>query len=602
MILLLKLRNHTKMLSEKWKTLVEEADFAFQPIVNIYTGKLYAVEALIRNYERAGFYTIDAIFDTAYSEQVLYPLDILLREKAIHKFSLLPFSKNIKLFYNLDNRITLMPDFQFGYTSKLLGNYEMETSDICFELSEKHQIGFYAGVDKIVLGLYKDQGYKMAIDDFGVGFSGLQMLYNAEPDFIKIDRFFIQDIHKSKKKKLFVSSIVQIAQAMGIFTIAEGVECEEEYIECKRLGCNMVQGFFVQKPTRNIVEILPSYDFLKDVSQREKRESGKINNIEKYLQKINYVSVDSSIDAVYELLRENKNTNFIPVLEKDLTPLGIIKETEIKSYIYSTYGKALLYNITKGSLKQLVTHCGTVDINDPIEKILKIYAFDDDNDGVLITRDEKYIGYLSSKTLLDIINEKNIVDAKDQNPLTGLAGNRIINEFVATSMEENEKVMMAYFDFDNFKPFNDYYGFRKGDRAITLFADILRSSVGFEECLVGHVGGDDFFLGWVFKEDDTFEKIYKIVVGIIEKFSNDVKSFYCENGLNSGFIMAKNREGVLQRFTLMTVSAAVICSGFGHKNKLDDNTLNEIFGILKKSAKASPSHIACVDLGVIAER
>lgn len=590
------------MLSEKWKTLVEEADFAFQPIVNIYTGKLYAVEALIRNYERAGFYTIDAIFDTAYSEQVLYPLDILLREKAIHKFSLLPFSKNIKLFYNLDNRITLMPDFQFGYTSKLLGNYEMETSDICFELSEKHQIGFYAGVDKIVLGLYKDQGYKMAIDDFGVGFSGLQMLYNAEPDFIKIDRFFIQDIHKSKKKKLFVSSIVQIAQAMGIFTIAEGVECEEEYIECKRLGCNMVQGFFVQKPTRNIVEILPSYDFLKDVSQREKRESGKINNIEKYLQKINYVSVDSSIDAVYELLRENKNTNFIPVLEKDLTPLGIIKETEIKSYIYSTYGKALLYNITKGSLKQLVTHCGTVDINDPIEKILKIYAFDDDNDGVLITRDEKYIGYLSSKTLLDIINEKNIVDAKDQNPLTGLAGNRIINEFVATSMEENEKVMMAYFDFDNFKPFNDYYGFRKGDRAITLFADILRSSVGFEECLVGHVGGDDFFLGWVFKEDDTFEKIYKIVVGIIEKFSNDVKSFYCENGLNSGFIMAKNREGVLQRFTLMTVSAAVICSGFGHKNKLDDNTLNEIFGILKKSAKASPSHIACVDLGVIAER
>lgn len=590
------------MLSEKWKTLVEEADFAFQPIVNIYTGKLYAVEALIRNYEGAGFYTIDAIFDTAYSEQVLYPLDILLREKAIHKFSLLPFSKNIKLFYNLDNRITLMPDFQFGYTSKLLGNYEMETSDICFELSEKHQIGFYAGVDKIVLGLYKDQGYKMAIDDFGVGFSGLQMLYNAEPDFIKIDRFFIQDIHKSKKKKLFVSSIVQIAQAMGIFTIAEGVECEEEYIECKRLGCNMVQGFFVQKPTRNIVDILPSYDFLKDVSQRERRESGKINNIEKYLQKTNYVCVDSSIDAVYELLRENKNTNFIPVLEKDLTPLGIIKETEIKSYIYSTYGKALLYNITKGSLKQLVTHCGTVDINDPIEKILKIYAFDDDNDGVLITRDEKYIGYLSSKTLLDIINEKNIVDAKDQNPLTGLAGNRIINEFVATSMEENEKVMMAYFDFDNFKPFNDYYGFRKGDRAITLFADILRSSVGFEECLVGHVGGDDFFLGWVFKEDDTFEKIYKIVVGIIEKFSNDVKSFYCENGLNSGFIMAKNREGVLQRFTLMTVSAAVICSGFGHKNKLDDNTLNEIFGILKKSAKASPSHIACVDLGVIAER
>lgn len=587
------------MLSDKWKILIEVADFAFQPIVNIYTGKLYAVEALIRNYEGAGFNTIDSIFDSAFSEKVLYALDIHLREKAIHKFSLLPFCNSVKLFYNLDNRITMMPDFKSGYTCELLSTFNMEPANLCFELSEKHQVGVYAGVDKLVLNLYKQQGYKMAIDDFGVGFSGLQMLFNADPNFIKIDRFFIQEIHQSKKKKLFVSSIVQIAQAMGILTIAEGVECEEEYLECKRLGCNLVQGYFVQKPTRDAWEILPSYDKLKEISQQDKRTSGRINNIEKYLQKIPPVCVDSSIDMVYELLRENKHTNFIPVIAKDETPLGIIRDSDIKSYIYSTYGKALLYNITQGSLKKIVSHCARADINDPIEKILKIYAFDDDNDGVLITEDEKYMGYLSSKVLLDIVNEKNIVDAKDQNPLTGLSGNRIINEFVANSMESFGKVMMVYFDFDNFKPFNDYYGFRKGDRAITLFADILKSAVGFEECLVGHVGGDDFFLGWEFKEEDTFEKVYAIVEGIIEKFSNDIKSFYCEHGINSGFIMAKNREGVLQKFPLMTVSAAVICNGFGHHHRLDDNTLNEIFGILKKGAKHSSNHIACVDLGVI---
>ena len=587
------------MLSEKWSSLIEEADFAFQPIVNIYTGKLYAVEALIRNYESAGFNSIDSIFDQAFSEKVLYAIDIHLREKAIHKFSLLPFCKSIKLFYNLDNRITMMPDFKSGYTSELLTTYEMEPANLCFELSEKHQVGVYAGVDKLVLNLYKQQGYKMAIDDFGVGFSGLQMLFNADPNFIKIDRFFIQDIHQSKKKKLFVSSIVQIAQAMGIFTIAEGAECEDEYLECKRLGCNLVQGFFVQKPTRNTWEILPSYDKIKEISQREKRSSWRISNIEKYLQRIPPVCIDSSIDMVYELLRENKHTNFIPVIAKDERPLGIIRDADIKSYIYSTYGKALLYNITQGSLKKIVAHCARADINDPIEKILKIYAFDDDNDGVLITEDEKYMGYLSSKVLLDIVNEKNIVDAKDQNPLTGLSGNRIINEFVANSMESFEKTMMVYFDFDNFKPFNDYYGFRKGDRAITLFAEILKSAVGFDECLVGHVGGDDFFLGWEFKSEDNFEKVYSIVSGIIEKFSNDIRSFYCEQGINSGFIMVKNREGVLQKFPFMTVSAAVICNGFGHPHRLDDNTLNEIFGILKKSAKASPNHIACVDLGVV---
>ncbi len=587
------------MLNEKWQTLVEVADFAFQPIVNIYTGKLFAVEALIRNYEAAGFNTIDAIFDTAYSEKVLYLLDVKLREKAIHKFSLLPFFKHIKLFYNLDNRITMMPDFKSGYTCELLSTYEMDTSNICFELSEKHQVGMYAGVDKLVLNLYKQQGYKMAIDDFGVGFSGLQMLFNADPNFIKIDRFFINEIHLSKKKKLFVSSIVQIAQAMGIFTIVEGVECEEEYLECKKLGCNMVQGYFVQKPTQNVWEILPGYDHVKALSQSEKRKNGKISNIEKYIQKSHPVFVDSHINEVYELLREDKKIYFVPVLARDLTPIGIIKDADIKSYIYSNYGKSLLYNITQGSLKNIVSHCGRADINDPLEKILKIYAFDDDNDAILITQDEKYIGYLSSKVLLDIVNEKNIVDAKDQNPLTGLSGNRIINEFVANAMESKEKVMMAYFDFDNFKPFNDYYGFRKGDRAITLFADILKSSVGFDECLIGHVGGDDFFLGWSLKEEDSFEKVYGIVDDIVSKFAEDIKSFYCEQGICSGYIMAKNRDGELQKFPLMTVSAAVICHGFGHQHDLDDNELNEIFGILKKNAKLSPTHISCVDLGVI---
>lgn len=587
------------MLSEKWNILIDEVDFAFQPIVNIYTGKIYAVEALIRNYEAAGFMTIDCIFDTAFSEKTLYALDVQLREKAIHKFSQLSFAKNLKLFYNLDNRISMMPDFKPGYTHSLLHEYGLDAANICFELSEKHQLGAYAGVDKLVLSLYKQQGFKMAIDDFGVGFSGLQMLFHAEPNFIKIDRFFISDIHQSKKKKLFVSSIVQIAQAMGIFTIAEGVESEEEYSECKRLGCNMVQGFFVQKPTRNLSEIVSTYNIIKEASQKDKRHSGRISNIEKYLQKIHPISVDSHIDVVYEALRENKNTNFVPVITKDKSPLGIIRDTDIKSYIYSTYGKALLYNITQGSLQKIVSHCARADINDPVEKILKIYAFDDDNDGILITQNEQYIGYLSSKVLLDIINEKNIVDAKDQNPLTGLAGNRIINEFVATSMESHEKVMMVYFDFDNFKPFNDYYGFRKGDRAITLFAEILKSSVGFDDCLIGHVGGDDFFLGWELKEEDTFEKLYGIIQEITVRFANDIKSFYCEQGINTGYIMAKNREGYVQKFPLMTVSAAVVCNGFGYKHNLDDNTLNKIFGILKKTAKLSPNYIACVDLGVI---
>ncbi|MCD8476563.1 MAG: hypothetical protein LRY68_00240 [Sulfurospirillum sp.] len=101
------------------------------------------------------------------------------------------------------------------------------------------------------------------------------------------------------------------------------------------------------------------------------------------------------------------------------------------------------------------------------------------------------------------------------------------------------------------------------------------------------------------KEEHSFERVYGIVQEIVVKFAEDIKSFYCEDGVSSGYILAKNRNGVLQSFPLMTVSAAVICHGFGYQHDLDDNELNEIFGRLKKSSKASPTHIACVDLGVI---
>ena len=171
------------ILEEKWVALLENVDYAFQPIVDIYTGKTFGLEVLIREYDSKDFATIDSLFDMAYSENMLYKIDILLREKAIEKFSKIEFCDKIKLFYNLDNRITSMPDFISRKTVDIANKFGIKKSNICFELSEKHQAGAYARIDHLVLNIYKQKGYKMAIDDYGVGFSGLQMLYRSEPDF-----------------------------------------------------------------------------------------------------------------------------------------------------------------------------------------------------------------------------------------------------------------------------------------------------------------------------------------------------------------------------------------------------------------------------------
>ena len=580
-------------LDPKWLNLIERVDYAFQPIVDIENGKTFGFEALIRGYESKTFTTIDSVFDTAYNENVLHKLDMILREKAIKKFAKLDFSKKIKLFYNLDNRITSMPDFASGETLDVMKMFDLDKTNICFELSEKHQAGAYVGVDALVLNTYKKQGYSMAIDDFGVGYSGLQMLYRSEPDFIKIDKYFISEIDKNKNKQIFVSAIIEMSQAMGICIIAEGVERAKELEECKRLGCCMVQGYLVAKPTRNLLKLRRQYDNILELSLKNRRDRKNIQNIDRYIEVLPALHENSNLDDVFKYFRENPTISIIPIVSDDFTPIGIIKEVDLKQYIFSQFGYSILKKHTKNSIKKFTIVCGIAKITDSLERMLKIYSHNSDNGGIIITKNTKYSGFLSTKVILDLINAKRLLDAKEQNPLTGLNGNKIINTYIAGRLKSKKKCVIVYFDFDNFKPFNDYYGFRKGDRAILLFADILKKKSILKDSLVGHVGGDDFFLGWN-NSNGTDEDVYQKVKKIVNKFAHDVESFYDDKDRARGFIKAKNREGIKSRYNLLTVSAAVLLVKDNVQSK-EDIVVHEL-AKLKKSAKMISGNVAWATL------
>lgn len=196
-----------------WEKIIDQLDYAFQPIIYSHTGKLYAVEALLRGVQNAnGLTSIDDLFDLAFNDGYLYELDLQLREKAISKFSNLSV-ENIKLFYNLDNRIIYNKSYSSGNTVNILKN------SICFELREKGT-SIEQNALSTMIQKYKDNGYSIAIDDFGIGVSGLKLLYFSEAQVIKLDRFFITNIDQDSKKKLFCSSIIEMAHIMGMQVIA----------------------------------------------------------------------------------------------------------------------------------------------------------------------------------------------------------------------------------------------------------------------------------------------------------------------------------------------------------------------------------------------
>jgi EAL domain-containing protein (putative c-di-GMP-specific phosphodiesterase class I) len=234
-----------------WNQVVDKLDYAFQPIIHSHTGKIYAVEALIRNVQNIpGLSYIDDLFNAAFNDDYLYELDLQLREKAIKKFSQIPF-ENLRLFYNLDNRIIYNKNLSFGNTSKILKKYKLNKNVICFELSEKGT-AIEQNALSTMIQRYREEGFTIAIDDFGIGVSGLKLLYFSEAHVIKLDRFFISNIDQDSKKKLFCSSIIEMAHIMGMQVIAEGIETAKEFYTCKDIGADFMQGYLVQKPTTEI--------------------------------------------------------------------------------------------------------------------------------------------------------------------------------------------------------------------------------------------------------------------------------------------------------------------------------------------------------------
>ncbi|MCK9337191.1 MAG: EAL domain-containing protein [Arcobacteraceae bacterium] len=572
------------MLPNRWEKALKELDFAFQPIVGITNGKLVAVEALLRNTKEAGFLSIFNCFDEAFADGVLYQFDLKLRLKALEKFSQLEID-NIQLFYNLDNRLLYMPDYKTGNTKKLLDKLNLSKKTLCFEMSEKGTLKDPNSITNMV-NMYKQEGFDIAIDDFGTGISGLKLLYYSEPNYIKIDRFFIQNIERDSKKRHFCSSIVKMAHTMGIRVIAEGVETIPEYYTCKDIGADLIQGYMIQKPKTDISKIKLTYSSIKELYIEDKRKSEQ-NLIDK--DKIEFIEPlqdNSSLHALFTYFKTHQKNTFVPIIDKFNHLVGVVEERDIKNISYSQYGLSLAQNTSFSSkLGNFVKNYCAAEVSWGIDKVLELYNINESqvNNGIFLTQNGKYYGFVGVHNLLLLSYKRNLEIAKDQNPLTKLPGNKKIDEYINSVLnhQNDEIYYFVYYDFNDFKPFNDIYGFRQGDRAILLFADLL--SKLSKDIFVGHIGGDDFFLGF---SHESYEKVYKIVYDIQRSFENSAKTLYNKEDLENKCIMAKDRFGILRKFELLSVSAAILEV---HSNV--NNNFDEVLGKLKKSSKLSCSPV-----------
>lgn len=137
-------------------------------------------------------------------------------------------------------------------------------------------------------------------------------------------------------------------------------------------------------------------------------------------------------------------------------------------------------------------------------------------------------------------------------PLTGLPGNVSIKEYCEFLLNSHQSFSIVYMDLDNFKPFNDYYGYERGDEVLKAFAQTMKECKGDNKIFLGHIGGDDFIA--VLEDDEEAESFGR---NVYRAFTQKVKQFYDQEHLNAGYIESQSRKGEVSRFPLMKVSVGV---------------------------------------------
>ncbi len=218
----------------------------------------------------------------------------------------------------------------------------------------------------------------------------------------------------------------------------------------------------------------------------------------------------------------------------------------------------------------------------PIIMLTAQDAEDDKLTGLELGADDYIIKPFNPRELISRVNNifRRIDRNRQANPLTGLPGNIEIQLEINSRITRNEHFAVVYADIDNFKAYNDAYGFATADTAIKLTADIITDNVhcfGVVQDFIGHIGGDDFVIITV------PECANDICAGIIRDFDLKILALYTEEDRKKGCIATANRQGKEILYPIMSISIAVVSNM--HRSFTNHIQVSEVAAELKKKAK-----------------
>ena len=286
---------------------------------------------------------------------------------------------------------------------------------------------------------------------------------------------------------------------------------------------------------------------------------------------------------MFEYIECSPEISEICVIDSEKRVLGILSKTKFLEKFSGRFGYSLF---ARKTAKELVDKDSLiVDAMTSIEKVSKMALARPINslyDSVVVTQNDCYLGIVTVKDLLETAISIQVSRAVEANPLTKLPGNTAIEDLISSYINTSKNFGFVYLDLDNFKAYNDAYGFTNGDLMIKTTADCMKECCLREE-FIGHIGGDDFVI------ITDYWEVEELCQSIIDKFQEKIDVLYTKQDLDRGYILSKNRNGSEETFPTATLSIAAVTNKYKNYEKLDE--FSKDLATVKKRCKQTKGNV-----------
>ncbi|MCK0506594.1 EAL domain-containing protein [Aromatoleum anaerobium] len=570
--------------------------YEFQPIADIGRASVLGYEALMRGPQGSALRSPEELLRAARSAGRLAELERAACLGAIAAFPRLGLPG--KLFVNLS--APLIEHFALDHGRELLQHAHeagLSPDRLVLELTEHERVEDADGL-QVAMKVLAARGITLAIDDFGDGRSSLRLWVQLRPQIVKLDKYFVHGLQRDSRKLEVVRTVLRLAEVLGTPLVAEGIEDAAELAVLRDLGCDYAQGYYIGRPaavpasslSSAVLKVLGSakISVLPTLSRRQRVG----HSVDRLKMAAPAVAPDLASEELFRMFGANPDLHAVAVVTGGL-PLGLVNRRDfVESYAQPFYREL---NSRRPVRQFMNADPICAERSAPLDSLINVLAGEDQrylHDGFIVTEEGRYVGVATGESLVRAVTELRIEAARHANPLTLLPGNIPVTEHIARLLDARTSFAACYFDLNNFKPYNDLYGYWRGDEMIKLAAEIVARHCDRMQDFVGHVGGDDFVV--LFQSDDWAERCERIVA----QFNREARRLFDVRELQQGGFHSEDRRGFRAFFPLTTIAVGEVAVSPGQFR--DPEEVASAAAAAKKIAKLSPDgvHLAGIAMGV----